>query len=86
MNPELNSEMNYIVIDKGTQINSQPDIPNLENLKAEPERSSLRHRDENLNGATFKKLFSRERRLNSTNNNDDNNNNNNNSVQITSNC
>ena len=40
-------------------MNSEPDIPNLENLKAEPERSSLRRKDENLNGATFKKPFSR---------------------------
>ena len=58
MNPELNSEINYIVIDKNTQMNSEPHIPNLENLKAEPERSSLRRKDENLNGATFKKPFS----------------------------
>ena len=39
-------------------MNSEPHIPNLENLKAEPERSSLRRKDENLNGATFKKPFS----------------------------
>ena len=35
--PQINSEMNCIAIDKCTQMNSEPDIQNLENLKPEPE-------------------------------------------------
>ena len=45
----MNYEMNCITMHKCTEMSSQPDIQNFNNLRPEPERNSLRRRDKKLN-------------------------------------
>ena len=46
---QMNYEMNCITIHKCTEMYSEPDVQNHDNLRPEPQRSSLRRRDEKLN-------------------------------------
>ena len=43
---QMNYKMNYITVDKCTEMYSEYDIQNLDNLRPEPERSSFRCRGE----------------------------------------